>query len=260
MMQAGETFRTNRPIRRGWRAESPTGLRSRMVMGHTWNVGQSAGLQTGRLNAGGRYGGVPDAVRPPTRHSGTTEMSADTCDSTYDPCDREPRTFSELTVWMGYFNRFLNPRITGLRAPVLASNHDHHFLECFCKDTFSVFNLETLGRLRDRYLIQTDKTVHEIGATKLKEIADHFRDKTNSKPVEDVSQYVDLDQIAAMAGQAKDTLSRKKNAKDSTMPSPDIEGGGGNKDWWKWATILPWLRKKYPGRTFPDRFPTLTGY
>ena len=94
---------------------------------------------------------------------------------TYDPSDREPRTFSELVSWMGYWAAFSSPRRTGLAAPTIAHNADHHYLESYCTDEFEAFDLNSLVKLRARYMRQTGMTVEQIDATTLREMADHFR-------------------------------------------------------------------------------------
>ncbi len=105
----------------------------------------------------------------------STSPNATANPKTYDPCDREPRTFAELKAWMVYRIDFDNPRRTGLRTPTIAHSADHHYLECYSKDEFREWGLNGLGKLRDRYLRQTGKTVDQIDATTLREIAGHFR-------------------------------------------------------------------------------------
>jgi hypothetical protein len=99
----------------------------------------------------------------------------DKAELAYDPSDREPRTFAEWKTWMSYWVFFSNPRRSGLRPPTIARNADHHYLECYCKETFGGFDIDTLGKLHGRYLLQTGKTVEQIDATTLHELAEHFR-------------------------------------------------------------------------------------
>ena len=33
--------------------------------------------------------------------------------------------------------------------------------------------------------------------------------------------------------------------KETPVPQPDVEGGGGRKDEWKWSTMRPWLEKTF---------------
>jgi hypothetical protein len=107
--------------------------------------------------------------------AGPAELVAQT---TYDPCDREPRTYAELVRWMVYWADFRNPHRTGLCPPTIAHSEDHQYLECYCQEMFEGFDLDTLGRLRSRYIAHTSKTVAQIDATPLREIADHFRKQT----------------------------------------------------------------------------------
>lgn len=93
----------------------------------------------------------------------------------YDPCDREPRTYAELVRWMAYCADFRNPHRTGLCPPTIAHSEEHHYLECYCKEVFGGFDFDALGKLRTRYVVQSGKTVAQIYATTLREIADHFR-------------------------------------------------------------------------------------
>jgi hypothetical protein len=98
---------------------------------------------------------------------------------TYDPCDREPGTFGEWVAWMAYYAYFNNPRRTGLRPPMRAHSPDHHYLESYCKEVFGAFDLDAIGKLRARYIVQTSKAVEQIDATTLREMADHFRKLTH---------------------------------------------------------------------------------
>lgn len=68
--------------------------------------------------------------------------------------------------------------------------------------------------------------------------------------------YVTLDQMAAMVNKSKKTLERAMNHKNSTMPPPDVEGGGGVAHEWKYDTVRPWLEEKYK-RKLPEKPPTL---
>jgi len=75
------------------------------------------------------------------------------------------------------------------------------------------------------------------------------------KTLAEAEQYVTLDQAAAIVSRSKKTLVRRLNAKDSTMPRPDVEGGGGKADEWKWSSIRPWLEKEF-GKQLPGIFPS----
>ena len=69
-----------------------------------------------------------------------------------------------------------------------------------------------------------------------------------------VTQYVRLDQMAAIVSRAKKTLERRLNRKNSDMPKPDVEGGGGKPHEWSWSRIRPWLEEQFL-RPLPARFP-----
>lgn len=70
------------------------------------------------------------------------------------------------------------------------------------------------------------------------------------------TNYVTLDQMAALVNKNKKTLERAMNNKNSTMPQPDVEGGGGVAHEWKYDNIRPWLEEKYK-RKLPIRLPSL---
>jgi hypothetical protein len=67
-------------------------------------------------------------------------------------------------------------------------------------------------------------------------------------------QYVKLDQIAAIVSHGKRTLERLKGRQPNPLPDPDIEGGGGKADEWRWDRIRPWLEAEYK-RSLPEQFP-----
>lgn len=92
----------------------------------------------------------------------------------YDPYDREPRTFGELMVWMAHGAALNNPRFRTHRVLTRAHNPANHFLECYCREEFGTFDLSAVGRLRDRYLVKSGKTVAEVEETTLHEVAGHF--------------------------------------------------------------------------------------
>ncbi len=68
-------------------------------------------------------------------------------------------------------------------------------------------------------------------------------------------QYVTLDQAAATVQRSKQTL-RKRKRKRSGRPAPDVKGGAGKPDEWKWSTIRPWLEKEFD-RKLPEQYPKL---
>ncbi len=66
-------------------------------------------------------------------------------------------------------------------------------------------------------------------------------------------QYVTLDQMAAAVNRSKDTLERRLNKPGSTMPRPDVEGGGGKAHEWRWDRVRQWLMEEFK-RPLPVRF------
>jgi len=69
-------------------------------------------------------------------------------------------------------------------------------------------------------------------------------------------QYVTLDQMAALVNRSKKVLEKRLNLANSTMPRPDVEGGGGKPHEWKWSEIRPWLEKEF-GKILPENYPSL---
>ena len=67
-------------------------------------------------------------------------------------------------------------------------------------------------------------------------------------------QYVTLDQAAAIVNRSKKTLEREKNKPGTTMPKPEVEGGGGRADEWVWTSIRRWLESTYQ-KALPMVFP-----
>jgi hypothetical protein len=68
------------------------------------------------------------------------------------------------------------------------------------------------------------------------------------------SDYVDLDQIAAVVNRSKSLLEKLKRRKKNPLPDPDVKGGGGKKDEWIWSRIRPWLEAEF-SRHLPETFP-----
>jgi hypothetical protein len=64
--------------------------------------------------------------------------------------------------------------------------------------------------------------------------------------------YVTLSQMAGIVNRKKRTLERL--AAKPSFPAPDVEGGGGKPNEWRWATVRPILEAVYQ-RTLPDIFP-----
>lgn len=70
----------------------------------------------------------------------------------------------------------------------------------------------------------------------------------------DPPQYVTLDQMAAMVNRSKRTVEKLLTRKLNPLPNPDISGGGGKPNEWKWAIIRLWLEKEYE-RKLPSVYP-----
>jgi hypothetical protein len=77
---------------------------------------------------------------------------------------------------------------------------------------------------------------------------------THDRAPDAPTQYVTLDQAAAIVGKSKKTLERRKNNPGSDMPAPSVEGGGGRANEWEWTSLRPWLEKTY-GKKLPEVFP-----
>jgi hypothetical protein len=79
--------------------------------------------------------------------------------------------------------------------------------------------------------------------------------ETAGQPIGDPpDQYVTLDQMAARVNRSKKALAKRLNAPNSTMPKPDVEGGGGKPHEWIWANIRPWLETEF-GKKLPEIWP-----
>jgi hypothetical protein len=72
------------------------------------------------------------------------------------------------------------------------------------------------------------------------------------------TQYVRLDQMAALVSRKKRTAEKWKTRKKDPLPPPDVEGTGGNADEWLYQTVRPWLERNFR-RTLPEKFPTFFG-
>lgn len=76
------------------------------------------------------------------------------------------------------------------------------------------------------------------------------------------SQYVSLDQIAALCNRSKRTLERwlatgKKVGRTVVkLPDPDVPGGGGDSHEWRWERVRKTL-EKLTGRKMPEQFPRI---
>jgi hypothetical protein len=59
-------------------------------------------------------------------------------------------------------------------------------------------------------------------------------------------EIVDLDQIASLVKLRKRSMNVYKRRKNDPLPDPDFPGGGGKRDYWRWATVRPWLVRTFP--------------
>ncbi|HEX5104212.1 MAG TPA: hypothetical protein VFV87_10400 [Pirellulaceae bacterium] len=64
--------------------------------------------------------------------------------------------------------------------------------------------------------------------------------------------YVTLNQMAAIVQKGKRTLERLKT--NGKIPAPDVAGGGGKHDLWRWSVVRPILETEYE-RPLPEIFP-----
>jgi hypothetical protein len=111
---------------------------------------------------------------------------------------------------------------------------------------------ESVIRVEERILDDMQRQFREFGIAVDGMIRSTERDTTIES---DATQYVTLDQIAAIVAKSKRTLEKWKSRKINPLPGPDIEGGGGKADEWNWARIRPWLEENTK-RKLPDRYPS----
>ena len=84
--------------------------------------------------------------------------------------------------------------------------------------------------------------------------ADGSNKRESSNPDDTASQYVTLDQMAALASRSKRTL--EGWLKTGKLPDPDVEGGGGKPHLWLWAEVCQSLTD-HSGIPQPERYPSL---
>ena len=96
---------------------------------------------------------------------------------------------------------------------------------------------------------------HAALAAEVQDVLDHVAPRRSTAEAL-ADGVVDLDQIAAMAHRHKDSFKRYKRRANDPLPDPDFPGGGGKRDYWRWATIRPWLVRNF-NLPFPEQFPTL---
>jgi hypothetical protein len=105
-----------------------------------------------------------------------TEFPDEAPAAKYDPCEREPATFAELCEFAAFWACFARPDFDSKgRAPVVVHDPDYEFLVMYCQAEFGEMSLAALGQLRNRYAVQTGKSVEAINATSLRDLANHFR-------------------------------------------------------------------------------------
>ncbi len=64
--------------------------------------------------------------------------------------------------------------------------------------------------------------------------------------------YVTMLQMAAVGGSSKRTIRRMYDAGE--LPPPDVEGGGGKANQWRWSCVRPILENRFR-RSLPMTFP-----
>jgi hypothetical protein len=89
----------------------------------------------------------------------------------------------------------------------------------------------------------TEIFLAEIGGEFSRAIRDLTR--INDNDVDSSGWYIDLDGIAALVNRTKRGMEHYKRRKQDRLPNPDVEGGAGRKDEWKWSTIRPWLERNF---------------
>jgi hypothetical protein len=97
--------------------------------------------------------------------------------------------------------------------------------------------------------------LRELRGRASRAVADRFRQLTDGAASAD--QYVTLNQVAALVNRTKKTLQRIVNDQKRACPSPDVEGGGGKPNEWKWLRLRPWLESTF-NRKLPEQFPSLS--
>jgi hypothetical protein len=136
--------------------------------------------------------------------------------------------------------------ITELNALLNPTANDYHTIHkaAICKALGTLFDLE-----------QQLARGHQDAAPEGPDAGGLAAQKGNpSESAQTLPEYVTLTQIAAIVNKAKKTLENYKKAKKDPLPDPDIEGGGGKQAEWLWATIRPWLERRFK-RPLPEHFP-----
>jgi hypothetical protein len=101
--------------------------------------------------------------------------------------------------------------------------------------------------IRQNYQRQAERS--RISATAHSKV-----DDLSSSEVFALIDMIDLDQAAALVSRHKRTLHRYQKDPSKGMPLPQIQGAGGKKSEWRYATLKPWLEKWFD-RQLPPRPP-----
>jgi hypothetical protein len=127
-----------------------------------------------------------EAIRPTPLHANSAiqngteaaearRLAPENKNGAYDPSEREPHTLGELIRFGEYAAAFARAPAQVVKPPVQAIDRDYQFVEFYCIENFGTMGVDSVRRLQARYAIATGKTVDEIHATTLREVAEHFR-------------------------------------------------------------------------------------
>ncbi len=83
------------------------------------------------------------------------------------------------------------------------------------------------------------------------------RNELDSRPQESVPDYVTLKQAAPLVGRSKGTLENWKRD-DPEFPPPDVIGGDGRANEWRWSNLRPYLQTRTK-RELPEVHPATQG-
>ena len=127
--------------------------------------------------------------------------------------------------------------------------------------SFDEVNADQLAAVRslDEVIRWCDS--HEVAT----HVDDHLADSWEATPETDdaarteeqtepatVEYHVTLWQMAAIVSKSKKTLERLR--KNEILPAPDVKGGNGKANEWRWSKVRPILEKEY-WRKLPEVFP-----
>ena len=154
----------------------------------------------------------------------------------YDPCDREPRPFSELCTGVAQWEYFTRPTSHCPRIPTTAHNPATCHLQVYCRVNLGSWDIPALIKLSDLYLLATSKTVAQIEATPLTELARHFGWKgvaADDEPRKETQQSDEVKPAAGAApawtdlGEAKRAILTVLNRSTERLQGGDIAGKAG---------------------------------